>query len=164
MIDGKWEATWTVVNSEADLEGKIVAVTPATVEGIAVDATLPKSGDGALTGKQIVTGGDEAVLKVTVRWVRDGRIIEATKKGVAKPSRKCAAAGFEAECDGSVVVTLDNTTGSRATKLTVTAKDFEETHEVLGNVLLVLAAVHVLAGLKHQFVDRDGVLGRMLAG
>jgi cytochrome b561 len=44
-------------------------------------------------------------------------------------------------------------------------EDFvEETHEVLGNVLLVLAAVHVLAGLKHQFVDRDGVLGRMLAG
>lgn len=130
VIDGKWEATWTVINSEKDLEGKIVAVDPAPVEGIAVDATLPKAGDGPLTGKQIVTGADRVVLKVTVRWVRDGQIIEATKKGYAKPSSKCAAAGFEPECDGSVVVTLDNTKGSKPTKLTVTAKDFEETHEV----------------------------------
>ncbi len=130
VIDGKWEATWTVINSEEDLEGKIVAVDPAPVEGIAVDAALPKAGDGALTGKQIVTGESPVHLKVTVRWDRDGRIIEATKKGIAKPSKKCAAAGFEPECDGSVVVTLDNMKGKKAARLTVTAKDFEETHEV----------------------------------
>jgi cytochrome b561 len=40
----------------------------------------------------------------------------------------------------------------------------EEVHEVLGNVLLVLAGIHVLAGLKHHFIDRDGVLRRMLPG
>lgn len=40
----------------------------------------------------------------------------------------------------------------------------EETHEILGNVLLVLALVHVAAGLKHHFVDRDDVLRRMLPG
>jgi cytochrome b561 len=40
----------------------------------------------------------------------------------------------------------------------------EETHEILGNVLLGLAALHVLAGLKHHFVDRDDVLRRMLPG
>jgi cytochrome b561 len=40
----------------------------------------------------------------------------------------------------------------------------EETHEVLGNVLLVLAGIHVLAGLKHHFIDRDDVLRRMLPG
>jgi len=39
-----------------------------------------------------------------------------------------------------------------------------EIHEVLGNVLLVLAGLHVLAGLKHHYVDRDGVLRRMLPG
>ena len=45
------------------------------------------------------------------------------------------------------------------------SEDFlEETHELLGNVLLVLAGVHVLAGLKHHFIDRDEVLRRMLPG
>ena len=40
--------------------------------------------------------------------------------------------------------------------------DLEDFHETLSNVLLGLAALHVLAALKHQFVDRDGVLMRML--
>lgn len=45
------------------------------------------------------------------------------------------------------------------------SEDFlEETHEILGNVLLALAGVHVLAGLKHHFIDRDNVLRRMLPG
>jgi len=40
----------------------------------------------------------------------------------------------------------------------------EEAHEILGNVLLLLAALHVAAGLKHHFIDRDEVLRRMLPG
>lgn len=39
-----------------------------------------------------------------------------------------------------------------------------EVHELLGNALLILAGVHVLAGLKHHFVDHDNVLRRMLPG
>lgn len=39
---------------------------------------------------------------------------------------------------------------------------FKELHEVLGNVLLVLASLHVLAALKHHFVNHDDVLRRML--
>ena len=39
---------------------------------------------------------------------------------------------------------------------------FEEAHELLVNVLFVLAGLHVAAALKHQFVDRDGLLFRML--
>lgn len=39
---------------------------------------------------------------------------------------------------------------------------FKELHEVLGKVLLVLASLHVLAALKHHFVNRDDVLRRML--
>jgi cytochrome b561 len=39
---------------------------------------------------------------------------------------------------------------------------FEEMHEVLGNLLLILVALHVLAALKHHFIDRDQVLSRML--
>lgn len=34
-------------------------------------------------------------------------------------------------------------------------------HEVLGLTMLALAAVHILAALKHQFVDRTGLIGRM---
>jgi cytochrome b561 len=37
-----------------------------------------------------------------------------------------------------------------------------EVHEVLAGTLLFLAGLHLLAALKHQFVDRDGLLGRML--
>ena len=40
--------------------------------------------------------------------------------------------------------------------------DLEDVHETLSNVLLGLAALHVLAALKHQFIDRDGLLLRML--
>lgn len=38
----------------------------------------------------------------------------------------------------------------------------EEVHEVLFNVLLVVALVHAAAALYHHFVLRDGVLRRML--
>ncbi len=41
---------------------------------------------------------------------------------------------------------------------------FEETHEFLVDVLYVLVAVHVVAVLKHQFFDRDGLARRMLPG
>ena len=37
-----------------------------------------------------------------------------------------------------------------------------EAHELLGWVLLVLVALHVLAALKHHFVARNDVLRRML--
>lgn len=40
----------------------------------------------------------------------------------------------------------------------------EEVHEILFNVLVALALVHVIAALKHHFVDRDGVLRSMLPG
>lgn len=38
---------------------------------------------------------------------------------------------------------------------------FEEIHELLAKVLIAVAALHVLAALKHAIVDKDGVLGRM---
>jgi cytochrome b561 len=41
---------------------------------------------------------------------------------------------------------------------------FETAHEFLVNVLFVLAGLHVAAALKHQFLDRDGLLLRMLPG
>jgi cytochrome b561 len=38
----------------------------------------------------------------------------------------------------------------------------EERHEMLFDILVVVAFVHVAAALKHHFVDRDDVLRRML--
>lgn len=40
---------------------------------------------------------------------------------------------------------------------------FEETHEVLAKLLLVIASVHVGAAAKHAVVDKDGVLHRMVS-
>jgi cytochrome b561 len=37
-------------------------------------------------------------------------------------------------------------------------------HAVSAYLLLGLAAVHMVAALKHQFVDHDGLLGRMRFG
>jgi cytochrome b561 len=39
---------------------------------------------------------------------------------------------------------------------------FEETHELLGNLMIVLLLIHVAAALKHHFWDRDNVFKRML--
>jgi cytochrome b561 len=40
----------------------------------------------------------------------------------------------------------------------------KERHEMLFDILLAVAVVHVAAALKHHFVDRDNVLRRMLPG
>ena len=38
----------------------------------------------------------------------------------------------------------------------------KERHEMLFDILVIVAVVHVVAALKHHFVDRDDVLRRML--
>ncbi|MEY4670574.1 MAG: hypothetical protein RLZZ415_453 [Pseudomonadota bacterium] len=38
---------------------------------------------------------------------------------------------------------------------------FHDLHEVTATAMLVLLGIHVLAALKHQFLDRDGTLARM---
>jgi len=43
-------------------------------------------------------------------------------------------------------------------------KALSEVHEALGFIILGFVAVHVLAALKHHFVDRDDVLARMTPG
>lgn len=43
-------------------------------------------------------------------------------------------------------------------------KALEEVHEILGFIILAFVAIHVVAALKHHFVDRDNVLARMLPG
>ncbi len=38
----------------------------------------------------------------------------------------------------------------------------EEVHETLFNILAAIAGLHIAAALKHQFLDRNGLLFRML--
>ncbi len=44
----------------------------------------------------------------------------------------------------------------------VTGETFKELHEIGSNIAMVLIILHVLAALKHQFLNRDGILKRML--
>ena len=37
-------------------------------------------------------------------------------------------------------------------------------HQYTAFAMAALVVVHVAAALKHQFIDRDGLLGRMLPG
>jgi cytochrome b561 len=39
----------------------------------------------------------------------------------------------------------------------------EETHETLGKLLILVAAIHIGAAIKHAFFDKDGVLQRMVS-
>ena len=41
-------------------------------------------------------------------------------------------------------------------------KGAEEVHELLGNLILILAGLHAAAALVHQYVLKDGLLTRML--
>lgn len=43
----------------------------------------------------------------------------------------------------------------------VLADSLHDRHKVMGLAMLVLVVLHVLAALKHQFIDRTGLIGRM---
>jgi len=45
---------------------------------------------------------------------------------------------------------------------TLDKEQLEEVHEILFNILLMLAVLHIAAALKHHFFDRNGVLRSML--
>lgn len=38
---------------------------------------------------------------------------------------------------------------------------FETIHKLMGSAMLYLAILHILAALKHQFFDRDNLIGRL---
>ena len=40
---------------------------------------------------------------------------------------------------------------------------FEGTHETLGKLLILIAAIHIGAAIKHALIDKDGVLQRMVS-
>ena len=44
------------------------------------------------------------------------------------------------------------------------AHDLKELHEALAWALVVIAGLHIAAALKHQFIDRNGLIDRMRPG
>ena len=44
------------------------------------------------------------------------------------------------------------------------AESIKPLHELFANALAVLVVLHVAGALKHQFIDRDGILNRMRLG
>ena len=44
------------------------------------------------------------------------------------------------------------------------ADDLKELHETVAWALVVIAGLHIAAALKHQFIDRDGLIDRMRPG
>ncbi|MER7456195.1 LPXTG cell wall anchor domain-containing protein [Micromonospora sp. NPDC126480] len=94
--DSQVEVTWTVGNSERDLEGtisKLESTIPADFAGtLALDATLPKKGDGPLTATQTHSfEGALPELKLTVeaKWQRGDRNVTEERSVTATPAGDC---------------------------------------------------------------------------
>ncbi|BFU42828.1 LPXTG cell wall anchor domain-containing protein [Krasilnikovia sp. MM14-A1004] len=94
--DGSWTVTWSVTNSEKDLQGDITVVTAGPEDskfsGIAVKDVLPKNGEGELKGEQKLTKEDEsATLTIGAHWIRNYTDIDKTvSEEITKPKEKCA--------------------------------------------------------------------------
>jgi len=166
---GQWKVTWVVGNSETDLEGKItkVVLTPdgSTVTNIAVDAILPKSGDGNLEGVQMLPGtATGAGLTVEAKWIRPTHIVQTedsdsiTFEGTCTtPQEPRPSAKFASACDGSVTVTLINgDDATAAANFTVTgAGGFTQTQSVIpgGSKSVVVPAANA-ANIKVTVGDK----------
>ena len=119
-VDGGWEVTWTVTNSENDLEGKLIDVgyTPQhDGQVVKTEATLPTSVQGNLVEKMVLPADAKgASLYVQVEWNRDGKRIVADDEDELTFEGKCEKteepdATAKSDCDG-VVITLSNPANS----------------------------------------------------
>ncbi|MFS8477623.1 MAG: LPXTG cell wall anchor domain-containing protein [Micromonosporaceae bacterium] len=134
---GDWVVTWTVGNSERDLEAKVtkVELAPAgtTITNIAEGAVLPKKGAGVLTGVQRVSADkDMASLTVHAKWDRkkpvtakaQGKVYFKDECAKETPKEAKPAAEFKTSCDMTVTVILTNAEDATApAAFTVTGKD-----------------------------------------
>ncbi|GGM36958.1 hypothetical protein GCM10011608_21980 [Micromonospora sonchi] len=95
LTDGSKKITWTVSNSERDLEGKITHVSTGVrtpVTNIAVKAVLPKAGEGSLVGEQIVprnVSDRDITLAVTAEWTRHRKVHTRNAKESATVIGNC---------------------------------------------------------------------------
>jgi LPXTG-motif cell wall-anchored protein len=119
-VDGGWEVTWTVTNSENDLDGKLIDVVYSPEHDgqvVKTDAVLPTSVQGNLVEKLALPASAEgASLYVEVEWYRGYKRIVADDKAdltfegtCEKTEEPDATAKFD--CD-SVVITLSHPANS----------------------------------------------------
>jgi hypothetical protein len=95
LANGDVKVTWTVNNSESEWEGKITEVsTPSgtPITGIAVGATIPKSGEGSLTGEQTVPAGQDVKLTIEAVWDLGDSQHTDKRTGTATVTGDCAPA------------------------------------------------------------------------
>ena len=64
------------------------------------------------------------------------------------------------------VVTSDLRKALFSGDVTLLPKNFDgviahDVHEILVTTLIVLVAMHLLGAIKHQFIDKDGLMSRM---
>lgn len=69
--------------------------------------------------------------------------------------------------EGSVAARPGSAPAAQARPIAAAAEEdreglSKESHELLGDALLILVSLHFLAALKHQFIDHDGLIRRML--
>src|SRR5690606_21130378 len=140
---GEWVITWTVENSERDLEGTIKRVTTTpemALSTITVGATLPKKGQGVLT-EQVRVGNDvtSASLSVSARWDRKGHVFRATREATVTLGGECAPTApvveSKSDCDTLTVIITNPakepleaviTVGEKTEPVTVAPGDTEE--------------------------------------
>ena len=127
---GTWKVTWTVFNSQSNLDATLTKVvwtpTGSPGTGIAVDAIVPKKPVGKLVGVQTVPGSaTQASLAVRGSWpngVTDGqdRSETVTFGGACQQNQPKPTATFTSDCDGTVVVQLGNKAGTAPVSFVVT--------------------------------------------
>jgi LPXTG-motif cell wall-anchored protein len=119
---GNWIITWKVYNSERDKTARLKEAywtpTGTPMTNIAVDAFLPKRGQGVLTGVQTVPGSaTTASLTVKAKWDNgfreNRRTTTVTFNGTCDEDRPKPHVAFSSACDGSVTVTLSNDADAR---------------------------------------------------
>ncbi|MDG4792568.1 cell wall anchor protein [Micromonospora sp. WMMD1082] len=93
LANGEVKVEWTVTNSERQWVAEVASVsTPSgtPVTNIVVGAVLPKAGEGALIGEQVVPSRQRANLTVKAVWKKDRQTVTNTQTGTAKVVGKCA--------------------------------------------------------------------------
>jgi LPXTG-motif cell wall-anchored protein len=114
---GNWKVTWTINNSERDKSArlKVATWTPtgSAMTNIAVDALLPKRGEGVLSGVQTIPGSaTSASLTIQGKWSNGFKenpyTTTVTLNGTCQEDKPKPHVAFVSACDGTVTVTLSN--------------------------------------------------------
>jgi LPXTG-motif cell wall-anchored protein len=153
----QWEVTWTVRNSQPDVAAEIVeAVYDPAHEPQTIKAGAAVPEQGTLTEVLVLPANvRDADLRVRTAWSdgqEDTDEQTLTFEGECLPAEE-ATVRFDPRCDGTVIVSLVNTTRQDVT-FTIAANDFDETVAVPAGASAEPVVVPANAGTIT--VTRDG--------